>query len=234
MKLNVLNYATGSGKLSKSYLLILLLWLLSSPLFAQNKEIGAGIGTMNYVGDLPYKVSWHQPAATVFYRNNLSPATSVKYSATFGRIKGNVEDSNALAIKQNVTNEDVGFTYIGEGSVVFEYNFLDYSKQKGDFNFTPYLFGGAGFFYMANDSEASNLQAVIPFGIGVKQMIGKQWNLGVEAGLRKTFTDRLDSYNPQYTGANLPKDYYGNDYNKDYYYFIGFNLSYTFYDVLCP
>lgn len=234
MKIQAKQFSVQAGRPLKKLALFIFFVLLSSPLFAQFKEIGVGAGTMNYLGDLPYKAAWHQPALTVFYRTNFNPHTSVRYSATLGRIKSNVAHSDSLAVMEDVPAEMVDQTYIGEGSVVFEYNFLDYSKEKGSFRFTPYLFGGAGFFYMANDSDASNLQAVIPFGIGFKQMIGKQWNFGVEAGLRKTFTDRLDNYNPVFENNSQQKDLYGNTYDQDYYYFVGVNLSYTFYDILCP
>lgn len=41
--------------------------------------------------------------------------------------------------------------------------------------------------------EYSNYSIAIPFGFGVKYAIAERWNIGIEVGLRATFTDNLDN-----------------------------------------
>lgn len=42
------------------------------------------------------------------------------------------------------------------------------------------------------------LQPVIPFGIGFKYAISREWSIGLEYGLRKTFTDYMDDVSSTY------------------------------------
>jgi opacity protein-like surface antigen len=53
------------------------------------------------------------------------------------------------------------------------------------------------------DDPYSRVQIAIPFGLGVKYKLDKNWDLGFEIGWRKTFTDYLDDVSGFY--AN-PKD----------------------------
>ncbi|MTI29510.1 DUF6089 family protein, partial [Xanthovirga aplysinae] len=173
-------------------------------LIAQYKEIGGGIGLLNYTGDLgkTIDIRWARPAATVFYRMNFSPALSAKLALTGGQITGN--DNHPADVLGQFRQDSSAFnTTIIEFSAVAEYNFLDYWREDRSTRlWTPYIFGGLGFFHFSYKNKAgkdllkgkniNSLQPMVPIGVGVKKMIGTQWNIGVEAGLRITFTDYLD------------------------------------------
>ncbi|MBU0488331.1 MAG: hypothetical protein KKA07_06140 [Bacteroidetes bacterium] len=63
----------------------------------------------------------------------------------------------------------------------------------------------------------SRLQPVIPLGLGIKWMVDRNWLVGLEYGLRKTFTDYLDDVsttypNRQYLMAKMgPESVYFSD-----------------------
>ena len=62
--------------------------LMVSSAYAQKSEVGFGIGTLNYTGDLvrTYDVLNSRPAATLFYRSNLSQVVSLRAGLTGGGI----------------------------------------------------------------------------------------------------------------------------------------------------
>ena len=59
--------------------------------------------------------------------------------------------------------------------------------------FTPYLFGGLGLFGISGaqnkTAEYSNVQGVIPFGVGFKYVVNPKWYMALEIGARKTTFD---------------------------------------------
>ncbi|MFM7855936.1 MAG: hypothetical protein ACKO96_29445, partial [Flammeovirgaceae bacterium] len=54
---------------------------------SQRSEIGGGLGVFNYTGDLvrTYDLSTSRPAATLFYRSNISRVVSFKTALTAGQ-----------------------------------------------------------------------------------------------------------------------------------------------------
>ncbi|MEZ5059160.1 MAG: hypothetical protein R2879_19155 [Saprospiraceae bacterium] len=110
-----------------------------------------------------------------------------------------------------------------------------------------------------NDSPYSKVAFAIPFGIGFKYAFNDLWNIGLEFGARKTFTDYLDdvggtytSYNELLAGngqlaANLGNrtgEYLdtepinvptgtprGDNVTSDWYFIAGLSISYNFMDT---
>jgi len=144
---------------------------------------------------------------------------------------------------------------ITEFTTVMEFNFLDYINHKSEFKFSPYAFFGLGYSFVGGEGrineslpvEKYSLKTlVIPFGGGVKVLVGPQLTLGVELGFRPTtsdFLDKLDSQLPASPRFETPIDptskplpaglNYGNPYTKDWYYFLGVTLSYTLTKARC-
>ena len=48
----------------------------------------------------------------------------------------------------------------------------------------------------------SRVAFCIPYGIGVKEAINRYWSVGVEVGIRKTFTDYIDDVSGVYYDNN--------------------------------
>lgn len=205
-------------------------------LAAQKSEVGFGVGSLNYTGDLvrTYDVLNSRPAGTVFYRANLSQVVSLRAGITAGSIGA----SDKRPIDAFAEQRDASFSlFLMEASTVMEYHFMNWRDDKHILRFTPYLFGGLGLFGISGtkdkSSEYSNVQGAIPFGLGMKYIINPKWYVALEFGARKTFFDYLDNVS---AGTNrLVKNYqYGNPYDNDAYYFLGLTITRTFYEIPCP
>lgn len=215
---------------------VLGLTLIMCSAHAQKSEVGFGLGTFNYTGDLvrSYDILNSRPAVTVFYRSNLSQVVSLRAALTGGGLGA----SDKRPIDAFAEMRDASFNlFLMEASTVMEYHFMNWRDDKHIMRFTPYLFGGLAIFGISGaenkTSEYSNVQGAVPFGLGMKYILTPKWYLALEFGARKTFFDYLDNVS---TGSNrLVKNYqYGNPYDNDVYYFVGISLTRTFYEIPCP
>jgi len=205
-------------------------------MLGQRSEVGVGIGTFNYTGDLvrTYNLAFSKPAATVFYRSNISKVVSVRTSITAGKIAAT---DTRKPIDAFATARAASFNlFLLEAGASFEYHFLNWRDDKRRLRFTPYVFAGAALFGISGvqqkNAEYSNVQMAIPFGGGMKYVLNPKYYIAFEFGIRKTFFDYLDNISD---GDSLYKNYqYGNAYDYDNYFFTGITLTYTFYDIPCP
>ncbi len=132
------------------------------------------------------------------------------------------------------------------------YNF----KPKGLYNDSWYdlqALGTEGQGTSENSSKPYKLnQLALPVGIGFKKNLNKNWAFGIEYGARILFTDFLDDISGKYADPTVLADEsgiltpiladrsYQQDYNnnigadrgnsllKDWYFFAGITLSYSF------
>ena len=222
-------------KIQSVGLFILLFWSTTGSLLAQKSEIGVGLGTFNYTGDLvrTYNFAYSRPAVTVMYRSNLSKVVSFRASITGGQLTGSDKRPiDAFAQQRNVSFD----IFLMEAATTLEYHFLNWRDDKFMVRFSPYVFGGLGLFSIAgNDTkpaEYSNIQLALPLGMGVKYILNPKWYMALEFGIRKTFFDYLDNVSDENTGV---KNYqYANPFDNDNYFFLGISLTRTFYDIPCP
>jgi hypothetical protein len=219
----------------KNPLLVLsfLIFIYSNSM-AQRSEVGFGLGTFNYTGDLvrTYNFKYSKPAATVFYRSNLSQVVSFRAAITAGNIGASEKPIDPFAVNRNASFN----IFLLEASTVMEYHFLNWRDTKRFVRFTPYLFAGLGLFGISGNSqknaEYSSVQGAIPFGAGLKYIYNPKWYISLEFGIRKTFFDYLDNIS---AGDPRDKNYqYGNPNDNDNYYFLGVTLTRTFYNIPCP
>lgn len=203
----------------RKYILTIILSVLMFPLVAQKSEIGAFAGTSFYLGDLnPSKIfAKPQFAGGLIYRYNISPRWAFRANIIFGEVQGSDMETN------NKDPRNLSFrSPITEISLQMELNFLklytDWEKNK----FAPYIFAGIGFFSFNPKAELNgsyyDLQHLgtegqglegekdfysltnfaIPFGLGFKYNISKIMTIGIEWGMRYTFTDYLDDVSGNY------------------------------------
>jgi hypothetical protein len=197
-------------------------------------EIGFGLGTFNYTGDLvrSYDFRNSQPAATVFYRSNISKVISMRTSLTGGLLAaGDFNPIDLFAAKRASSFSIVML----EASAGFEYHFLDWRDTKRPLRFTPYIFAGAAMFIISGNPKKSapysNVQPAIPFGIGAKYVLNPNWYISLEFAIRKTFFDYLDNVSD---GNVSQKNYqFGNTFDNDNYYLLGFSITRTLYNIPC-
>jgi hypothetical protein len=216
---------------------ILLASSIASPAqLIQRSEIGFGLGTFNYTGDLvrSYDFSYSQPAATIFYRANISKVISFRASFTAGKLSANdaTNPIDPFAVQRNASFD----IFLSEVAGVYEYHFLNWRDDIRRLRFTPYLFAGLALFNMSGmtdkASQYSTIQLAVPFGGGMKYVVNPKYYVAFEFGIRKTFFDYLDNISD---ADKAYKNYqYGNGNDYDNYFFLGLTLTRTFYDIPCP
>ena len=120
-----------------------------------------------------------------------------------------------------------------EGYGILEFNFIPYQiNNYSTSSFTPYVFIGiAGFYASPNVSgpitdlvKEDVVAPSVPFGLGIKFNFADNLGLGIEWGMRKTFTDQVDGLTDTYIhGYQL-----SNNQNNDCYSIVGITLNYKF------
>lgn len=203
--------------------------------FAQLTEMGLELGVFNFTGDLAskYNLKSCRPGASLFLKSNLTKGLSLRYGISGGWLSGNDKFSDDPFNQIRNYSFDI---FLFEGFGVFEFNFLDYRSKNARIHWTPYLnFGLAAFTFWGNrdmNDDFFPVQPAIPMGVGIRYEVSKRLDIGIEASARATFSDHLDGVSGS---DNTIKDYkYGNQYDFDAYYFIGFTLNYIFYFIPCP
>lgn len=202
--------------------------------FTQHAEIGLIGGSSYYIGEInPSKhlINEFNPALGVFYRKNLNK----RYA-----LRGGVNVAK-LSASDDITASDLSefrqLSFSGtllEGYGILEFNFLPYQiNNYKSYPYTPYVFIGAAIFRVSSTIENDGMffieepnSAVIsysmPFGLGFKFDLSSNLGMGIEWGIRKTWTDQIDGLAESYSwGYQL-----SNNQNKDWYAIVGITLNY--------
>jgi len=208
------------------FLIICLAAMFPILLNAQDSEVGLIFGASGYSGDLTPNtnmLSTGQKHASlgIFYRKDLNRFTAVRGTFTFGKISGDDAKSNI----EGIQNRNLSFqSNFQELSLVGEINPLG-TNSTGR-RLQPYLYGGIAVFHFKPEANYNGqlvelqplgtegqgmdgfdkpyklIQISIPLGVGVKYQITERINLGVDVGVRKTFTDYLDDVSGTYVNYN--------------------------------
>ena len=203
---------------------------------------------MNYRGEVAprYRVLNSQPAATLFYRQDVSSALVLRAGLTLGAIRA----ADATVERENVVipiaaSRQASFrAFLTEIMIGAEYNFLNYYDMKRRTRWSPYLFTGIAGYYaptktayrtggtaqrpFMKEVSATQLSIAWPIGLGIKYALSRELNLGIEGGARRTFGDGFDNLaEPEWPQLADPG-------GSDWYFYSGISLSYTFYQILCP
>ncbi|MBM3425471.1 MAG: hypothetical protein FJX97_00625 [Bacteroidetes bacterium] len=223
--------------------------------YGQSYEVGGGLGTSVYSGDIIRKIDPGQAGlqGTLFGKRNFDNVWSLKLGVSVAELMAadSIQPIDAMASLRNAHVSG----RITEFSALMEFNFLDYVNHKSEFKFSPYAFFGLGYSFVQGEGRINSSlpveeyrlsTMVIPFGGGVKYLLSNQLTLGMELGFRPTtsdFLDKLDSTLPALARYDTPIDpkaaalakglNYGNPYTKDWYYFLGLTLSYTITKARC-
>lgn len=190
-------------------------------------------GTTYYLGELnPSKhfVNEINPAIGLFYRKNTSNRYALRLGANYGKISASDKIANTafndfrqLSFSSNLL----------EGYGILEFNFLPF--EIGNYRtspFSPYVFIGAAVFMVNPDIENDGGNSTsstgslttfsIPFGLGFKFDVARNWGVGIEWGMRKTYTDKIDGLSQTYFGGYQ----LSNSQNNDWYSVLGITLNY--------
>jgi hypothetical protein len=242
--------------------------LLSEPVFSQDIEIGMFGGGSYYLGELNpgRQFFFTQPAVGGILRWNFDKRWVLKVNGYRGKLAGD----DAIS-KENEMRNLRFVSSLTEVSSVVEFNFFPYFTGSNLTYFTPYLFAGPGFFIFnpkaeydgdmvtlrnihtegqSEGQEYSTYGFAMVFGLGFKYSINNRLGLGLEWGMRKTFTDYIDDISTKYyidfdklspgeisaaqmlsdpaTIKHKPGMQRGNPQNNDWYSFAGITLTYRF------
>lgn len=130
---------------AKMHIALLVLFLAALPARGQitlgKNEIGFTLGGMNYIGDLNNQSMFGTVnlAYGALYRLNFDERWSLRIDVDYGHVEGGNPDY--------IERRNLSFrSYIFEGSMRVEFNFFPFSIRDDHYNWSPYIFGGLGFF----------------------------------------------------------------------------------------
>ena len=242
--------------------------------FKPNTEVGILLGTSYYLGDLN-TTHFNQPlpAAGLIIRKNIDKRFAYKAEVMYLNIQSDERYSEDTIAK----NRGLHFkSPIYELSGQVEFNFLPYQPGNPLYTWTPYVYTGISIFHFNPQAENKNgewvdlqelgtegqgttlfpekekyslIQYSIAMGGGFKIAVNPSFNIILEYGVRKTFTDYLDDVSTTFVGGvgnpypldmsqealamsdpestHTRGDQRGNPDKKDWYSFAGITLSFT-------
>ena len=221
--------------------LAILVWMLPIFMMAQPRfEAGIFIGGSNYQGDLVPTdgpiLKETRPTFGIVTRLRLSNYFALRSNVLYGEISGSDAnfDDISYVTRRNATfkNKYADLSIMAEWEPFAFWKKDSLSRKKV---MSPYIFAGAGVSIInpildpgpnndftsliIPDLEAVYSKAVfnVPFGGGLNFVFSKSVSLRLEAGMRYTNSDYLD-------GISLA----GNPNAKDWMWYGGTNLSFTF------
>lgn len=199
-------------------------------------DVGIFGGAGTYFGDMT-KVDLSKsinPAYAAFVRYNFNPRYGLRFNVMTGTIGAEGEfdtqylNSNPLMSNYWDFNKDVL-----DISLQFEFNFYKYIVGNKETPHSTYIFGGVGMqtypYYNPLVAGGSNSEVTptIPFGLGFKFNLSKRIGIGLEGGLRKSFSDKLDNLDdPLSEMPNVEITYTDRYHNNDWTAYAGIHLVY--------
>ena len=200
---------------------------------AQSIEFGLLFGASNYYGDLSNNTvmpSQTHLSGSVLGRYNIDERWAVKGFFGYGRISG--ADSLGSSAYRKARNLSF-YSDVYEFSVQFELNLIKNTAYKR--RLVPFIFAGIGVFNynpktkihdsiielqpLGTEGQGTtiynNLQkyalttVCIPIGFGLKKRVAEHVTVGIEAGVRITFTDYLDDVSGIYADSRVVAASYG-------------------------
>ncbi|MEC7863575.1 MAG: DUF6089 family protein [Bacteroidota bacterium] len=246
--------------------------------FKPNTEVGILLGASYYLGDLN-TTHFNQPLPTtgLIIRKNIDQRFVYKAEIMYLNLKSDERESkDTIAFDRGLHFRSPVYELSGQ----LEFNFLPYQPGHSLYTWTPFIYTGVSMFHFNPQAENANgewvdlqelgtegqgtttfpernkyslIQFAIPMGGGVKIAVNESFNIILEYGARKTFTDYLDDASTTYpgdgentgNGSSYPIEMdniaisfsdpsgthsknvqRGDDTRKDWYSFIGITLSF--------
>jgi opacity protein-like surface antigen len=200
----------------KPFILIILGFLLSLHLHAQDLHLNLFMGSSNYQGDIQDKrftFSQSHFAAGIGASYDLSDKVSVRSGVAFGTVSGDDKYGKNAARNLNFTtsiteinagleyyitplSDHVLTPYVFAGVAVYHFNPYTHDSSGTKYYLKPLSTEGEGF--VAGRKNYNLTQLAIPVGGGIKLSLTDNVNIGIEYGLRVLFTDYLDDLSTRY------------------------------------
>ena len=227
--------------MKKLWFIILLTGFVHLAHSQRNTNFGAFAGTSYYMGDINPNRHFYRPGPSVglLYRINLNKHYAIRASGYYAYITGSDIDFGDR-INPDRHLEPVEFnTSLIDGTLQFEFSFLSFVPNLGNWDYTTYVAGGIGYSIIISSGVRTNLDAdylrdpiphlTIPFGIGFKFNVSRRVSAGFEWSFRKTFSDRIDHLKNPTGDVSVV-------HNNDWYSFAGIFITYKFFKFAqdCP
>ena len=238
--------------------------------FNTNTEVGILLGASYYLGDLNTTHFNNALAGGgLVIRKNIDRRFSYKAELLYLNVAADDLNNPADTIAINRSLHFKSTVYELSGQI--EFNFLPYQPGNLLYTWTPFVYTGVSLFHFNPQAETKNAdwvdlqplgtegqetsissekkyaltQFAIPIGGGVKIAVNPSFNIILEYGIRKTFTDYLDDVSTTFAGDPYPVemnqdaidmsdplkthsqgDERGDPNKKDWYSFAGITLSF--------
>lgn len=241
--------------------------------YKENTEVGFIGGVSYYLGDLnTTHFNNSLPFGGIVIRKNIDRRFSYKAELLYLNIAADdrIDATDTIAINRGLHFRSSVFELSGQ----IEFNFLPFEAGNALYTWTPFVYTGLSFFHfnpqaenkdglwvnlqeLGTEGQGSNsfperkkyplTQLAIPLGGGLKIAINPSFNIILEYGVRKSFTDYLDDVSTTYpegvnsnvpdisnatyemsdpTGTHIAGDQRGDPEKKDWYSFAGITLSF--------
>ena len=194
-------------------------------------ELGAGVGLMNYLGDMNGNLlRGMKPAGSLVVKYKPNPRMAWALIGSYGSLKGSSATAKTWYPSMSERMADFN-TSLVDVSVRYEYNFWPFGTGReyyGAKKLTPFIALGLGA-SIANakltqdgiQTKSSSVAGQLPIGLGGKYKMGARLNLAVEWMMHFTAGDKLDGIKDPYgiESSGLFK-------NTDCYSMLGLTLTY--------
>ena len=164
-------------------------------------EIGAGIGTVTYLGDFNGNLLQDmQPMGTLLAKYRPNPRMAWTFSIGYGKLKGAVADEKTWYPEAEQMPSSFNNGLIN-GGLRFEYNFWAYGTGREYFGakpLAPFMALGLGVTH-ADTSDGGIMTIDMPLGAGIKYKVADRLNLIAEWRVHFTGSDKLDGVSDPYT-----------------------------------
>ena len=214
-----------------NYIILLSSLLLSFSVIGQNVDLGLTGGVSYYIGEINpsmQMMNGPKPSIGLFYRKNINKRYALRYGVNYAKLIA----TDKIRLTDLAEYRHLSFSAdIWEAYGLFEFNFIPYQiNNRATSTFSPFVFIGLATFKVGPEVKGRDLDVLesdlisvsIPFGLGVKFNLSGNLGLGIEWGIRKTFSDKVDGLPEKYTnGYQL-----SNSQNNDWYSIVGLTLNY--------
>ena len=196
--------------------------------YKENTEVGFMGGVSYYLGDLnTTHFNSSKAMGGIVVRKNIDRRFSYKAELMYLNIAADDRNNSTdtIAINRGLHFKSPVYELSGQ----IEFNFLPYEPGNALYTWTPFVYTGVSLFHFnpqaenttgewvdlqelgtegqgtslfSNRSKYALMQFAIPMGGGLKIAVNPSFNIILEYGIRKTFTDYLDDVSTTFVGGN--------------------------------
>lgn len=202
---------------------------------SENKgEVGLLMGRSFFQGDIAPDAPFFNWSYGAFVKKQMNNYFGIRLNVEMQQLAA----YDILSLDPNSLQRDASFARNTiEGSLMTEFNFLNFITGSRNKKFTPYLSFGVGYLYMLDTllnvrtgvtNASSKLKLTFPMNLGFKFNVYRRFNIFTEATYRYTSMDDIDFLSSGSSAYNTASGYQGNASGNDRFFSAKLGISYTF------